>query len=57
LFGKLREELAVRHDAPRTIKVYVQWVRRYLAFHGRRHPRDMGTAEIHAFLSYLAKDL
>jgi integrase len=57
LLGKLREELAVRHYAPRTDKAYVQWVRRYLAFHGRRHPRDMGTVEIHAFLSYLATDL
>jgi len=56
LLGKLREELAVRHYAPRTIKAYVQWVRRYLAFHGRRHPRDMGTTEIHAFLSHLATD-
>jgi hypothetical protein len=32
-------------------------VRRYLAFHGRWHPLDMDTTEIHAFLSYLAMDL
>ena len=56
MLGKLREELVVRHYAPRTVKAYVQWVRRYLAFHGRRHPRDMGTTEIHAFLSHLATD-
>ena len=55
--GRLREELAVRHDAARTIKSYVQWVRRYLAFHGRRHPGEMGAPEIHAFLSHLATDL
>jgi integron integrase len=57
LLGKLREELAVRHYARRTVKSYVLWVRRYLAFHGLRHPREMGAEEIHAFLSHLATDL
>ncbi|KEF42025.1 MAG: integrase [Cyanobium sp. CACIAM 14] len=57
LLGKLREELAVRHYARRTVKSYVLWVRRYMAFHGRRHPRGMGSVEIHAFLSHLATDL
>jgi integron integrase len=57
LMGKLREELAVRHYARRTVKSYVLWVRRYLAFHGCRHPREMGSKEIQAFLSHLATDL
>ena len=56
LMGKLREELAVRHDARRSVKSYVLWVRRYLVFHGYRHPREMGAGEIHAFLSHLATD-
>jgi integron integrase len=57
LLGKLREELAVRHYARRTVKSHVLWVRRYLGFHGRRHPREMGAPEIHTFLSHLATDL
>lgn len=57
LLGKLREELAVRHYARRTVKSYVLGVRRYLGFHGRRHPREMGAPEIHSFLSHLATDL
>jgi hypothetical protein len=57
VLGKLREELAVRHYARRTVKSYVLWVRRYLEFHGRRHPREMGATYIHAFLSHLATDL
>ena len=34
--------------------MYVAWVRRYVAFHGRRHPRELGEAEIAAFLTGLA---
>jgi hypothetical protein len=57
VLGKLREELVVRHYARRSVKSYLLWVRRSLAFHGRRHPRDMGPTEIHAFLWHLATDL
>ena len=54
LLEKLREELAVRHYARRTIGTYEQWVRRFLRFHGLRPPREMGQAEINAFLTHLA---
>jgi site-specific recombinase XerD len=57
VLGKLREELPVRYYARRTVKSYVLWVRRYLEFHGRRHPREMGATYIHSFLSHLATDL
>jgi site-specific recombinase XerD len=46
--------LAVRHDARRTAGTYEQWVRRFLRFHGLRPPREMGQAEINAFLTHLA---
>lgn len=47
----------MRHYARRTIGTYEQWVRRFLRFHGMRHPREMGQAEINGFLTHLAVDL
>ncbi|MFN7896166.1 MAG: phage integrase N-terminal SAM-like domain-containing protein [Cyanobacteriota bacterium] len=35
------------------MKTYEQWLRRYLRFHGLRHPREMGSAEVNAFLTHL----
>jgi site-specific recombinase XerD len=57
LIQRYREELQVRHYARRTVNTYEQWLRRFLRFHGRRHPRDMGSAEVNAFLSHLAVGL
>lgn len=54
LLGRLREELRVRHYAMATEKAYLFWVRRFVHFHGRRHPREMGGAEVTAFLTDLA---
>jgi integron integrase len=54
LIQRYREELQVRHYARRTVKTYEPWLRRYLRFHGLRHPREMGSAEVKAFLSHLA---
>ncbi len=51
---RYREELQVRHYARRTITTYSQWVRRFLRFHGMRHPRELGEQDINAFLSHLA---
>jgi integron integrase len=57
LIQRYREELQVRHYARRTVQTYEQWLRRFLRFHGLRHPREMGSAEVNAFLSHLAVDL
>ena len=46
--------LAARHSSPRTVRAYRGWIRRYIRFHGRRHPREMGEPELTAFLTYLA---
>jgi integron integrase len=54
LIQRYREELQVRHYARRTVMTYEQWLRRCLRFHGLRHPREMGSAEVNAFLSHLA---
>ncbi len=54
LFSVAREEIRTRHLAFRTEQAYLQWMRRYVAFHRRRHPRDMGAPEVEAFLTHLA---
>jgi integron integrase len=56
LLDQLRESLRVRHYSLRTEDSYVDWVRRFILFHGKRHPRDMGAPEVQAFLSHLAVD-
>ena len=57
LLDQLRSEIRVRHYSIRTEHAYVDWLRRYILFHGKRHPREMGAVEINKFLSYLATDL
>jgi integron integrase len=54
LMDQLRECLRVRHYSLRTEDAYVDWARRFILFHGKRHPREMGAAEVQAFLSHLA---
>src|SRR6202167_1361139 len=54
LFEVARERIRTRHLAFRTERAYLQWMRRYVKFHGCRHPRDMGPAEVEAFLTHLA---
>lgn len=49
-----REQLRVRHMSYQTEKAYLQWMRRFIAFHGRRHPREMGAPDVEAFLTHLA---
>lgn len=50
----VRERIRVKHYSLRTEQAYVDWVKRFVHFHGKRHPREMGKAEIEAFLTYLA---
>ena len=54
LLVRVREAIRVRHYSLRTERAYVHWIRRYVLFHGKRHPADMGAAEITGFLSHLA---
>jgi integrase len=53
LLDRVREAARVRHLS-RTERAYAQWVRRYILFHGKRHPAEIGEAEINAFLTHLA---
>jgi len=54
LLDQVRDALRVKHYAYRTEKAYIFWIRRYILFHGKRHPKDMGVKEIQAFLTHLA---
>src|SRR5262249_8216722 len=54
LLDRLRAAVRLRHYSPRTEKSYAGWVRRFILFHGKRHPLEMGAAEINAFLTHLA---
>ena len=54
LLDQLREQIRYLHYSLRTEEAYVYWVRNFIRFHGLKHPRDMGQAEIEAFLTYLA---
>ena len=56
LLDRLRAALRARHYSLRTEESYAHWVRRFVLFHGKRHPDEMGEPEINAFLSSLATD-
>ena len=54
LLEVVRQRAGERRYSPRTEKAYVFWIRRYVMFHARAHPRDLGPLEVRAFLSHLA---
>lgn len=54
LLDRVREAVRTRHYSRRTEKAYVHWVKRYIFFHGKRHPAEMGAPEVSAFLTSLA---
>ncbi len=56
LLDQVRIMLRTMHYSRRTIKAYVHWIRRFILFHGKRHPRDMGADEVIAFLNALANE-
>ncbi len=54
LLDQVRDSIRIKHYSYRTEEAYVDWVRRFILFHDKRHPAEMGTPEIRAFLSHLA---
>jgi integron integrase len=54
LLDQVRDRIRVKHYSLRTEKQYVQWIKRFILFHGKRHPQEMGAAEVKAFLTHLA---
>ena len=56
LLDRVSEAIQLKHYSPRTEEAYVSWIRRFILFHDKRHPREMGAAEIEEFLTHLAVD-
>jgi len=56
LLEAVRQRIRLKHYSHRTEKSYVHWIRRFVRFHNRRHPRELGKVEIEAFLTHLAVD-
>ena len=54
LLDQVRDALRVRHYSLRTEASYLQWIKRFILFHNKRHPLEMGEQEITAFLTHLA---
>lgn len=50
----MRNKLRLKHYSIRTEESYIQWVKRFIVFHGKRHPGEMGAPEVEAFLTHLA---
>jgi len=57
LLDRVRETMRTSRYSPRTETVYVHWIKRYIRFHGIRHPQEMGAEEVKAFLSHLATQM
>lgn len=54
LLDQLRDRIRLKHYSRRTEDAYLQWVKRYILYHNKTHPQEMGKPEIEAFLTYLA---
>ncbi|MGB7422332.1 MAG: integron integrase [Comamonas sp.] len=56
LLERMRTHLRTRHYSIRTEQAYLDWARRFILYHNKRHPQEMGAREVEAFLSHLAVD-
>src|SRR5262245_2264945 len=56
LLEQMRDVLRTQHYAIRNEYAYIDWAKRFILFHQKRHPKEMGRAEIEAFLTHLAVD-
>jgi site-specific recombinase XerD len=56
LLDQVRDVIRRKHYSFRTEQVYVDWIRRFILFRGKRHPREMAETEVTQFLTYLARE-
>ncbi len=54
LLDQVRYAIRTKHYSLRTEEAYILWIKRFILFHNKRHPRDMGAQEINQFVSHLA---
>ena len=57
LLDRVRAAVRFNHYSPRTEQAYVDWIERFIRFHGIRHPQEMGAEEVRAFLTHLATEM
>lgn len=56
LLDQVREKIRLKHYSIRTEQAYIEWIKRYILFHHKRHPQEMGKQEVEQFLTHLAVD-
>ena len=56
LLDQVCDVMRLKHYSLRTERTYCDWIERFIRFHDLRHPREMGNAEVSAFLTHLARD-
>ena len=54
LLERVHEIIRRKHYSDRTEQAYIHWIKRFIYFSGRRHPKDLGAAEVTAFLNHLS---
>lgn len=53
---QVRRVIRSKHDSYRTEQAYIDWIKRFIFFHKKRHPAEMGADEIQAYITYLANE-
>ena len=56
LLDQMRDTLQTQHYSYRTENTYVEWAKRFILFHKKRHPKDMGVPEVEVFITHLATE-
>ncbi len=56
LLEEVRDKIRLKHYSLKTERSYIGWIKRYIFFHNKRHPVQMGKTEIESFLSWLASE-
>ena len=57
LLDQVRDVIRRKHYSIRTEQAYIDWIKRFIIYHGKRHPREMAEEEVADFLTHLARDL
>lgn len=57
LLDQVRDIIRRKHYSTRTEQAYIGWIKRFIIYHGKRHPREMSEEEVANFLTHLARDL
>ena len=54
LLNQVRDKIRLKHYSIRTEQAYTDWIRRFILYHAKRHPAEMGAVEVEQFLTHLA---